>query len=150
MLLSEGQALYVHCSTHLHQLTRNHPFPKAQLVDRDMGLDLGPLNAEGDTMILLATKPLTRGEPWQALCTGEFRVYAQGHEVWRQINPQTQAFPMACPDPDLKSRRMQTANPDFLPPKLSSNGVSGFWQGTWLCGQSHGAVDLGGLFGNVP
>lgn len=95
MLLSDGHALYVHCSTHLHQLTRQHPFPRARLVDCDMSLDLGPLNAEGDVMSLLATEPLTVDEPWQALRTGEFRVYVDGQEVWRHLNPQTQAFAAA-------------------------------------------------------
>ncbi len=59
MLLSDGHALYAHCSTKLHLLTRHHPFPHARLVDRDMSLDLGPLNDEGDIMSLLATEPLT-------------------------------------------------------------------------------------------
>lgn len=102
MLLSDGQALYVHCSTQLHQLTRRHTFPNARLVDRDMSLDLGPLNAEGDVMTLLATEPLTLDEPWQALATGEFRVYVQGQEVWRQHNPHARAFPVAWPEPKLK------------------------------------------------
>lgn len=105
MLLSDGQALYVHCSTQLHQLTRHHPFPKAHLVDRDMSLDLGPLNAEGDVMTLLATEPLTSDEPWQALVTGEFRVYVQGQEVWRRVNPHAKAFPVAMPDPQLRCRQ---------------------------------------------
>lgn len=95
MLLSDGHALYVHCSTRLHQLTRYHPFPKAQLVDCDMSLDLGPLNAEGDVMTLLATEPLTVDEPWEALRTGEFRVYVEGQEVWRETHLQTQAFAVA-------------------------------------------------------
>jgi len=95
MLLSDGHAVYVHCSTHLHQLTRHHPFPNARLVDCDMSLDLGPLNAEGDVMTLLATEPLTVDEPWQALRTGDFRVYVDGQEVWREHNPQTQAFAAA-------------------------------------------------------
>lgn len=105
MLLSDGQALYVHCSTQLHQLTRHHPFPKAHLVDRDMSLDLGPLNAEGDVMTLLATEPLTSDEPWQALVTGEFRVYVQGQEVWRRVNPHAKAFPVAMPDSQLRCRQ---------------------------------------------
>lgn len=95
MLLSDGHALYVHCSTRLHQLTRRHPFPHARLVDRDMSLDLGPLNAPGDVMSLLATEPLTHDEPWQALCTGEFRVLVDGQSVWRAVNPRTQAFAWA-------------------------------------------------------
>jgi glutamine amidotransferase len=71
------------------------------LVDREMSLDLGPLNAEGDVMTLLATEPLTLNEPWQALQTGEFRVYVDGREAWREVNPQTRAFAAAVPDPNL-------------------------------------------------
>lgn len=94
MLLSDGHALYVHCSTRLHHLTRRHPFAHARLVDRDMSLDLGPLNAPGDVMSLLATEPLTLDEPWQALRTGEFLVLVDGQAVWRTFQPRTQAFPL--------------------------------------------------------
>jgi predicted glutamine amidotransferase len=97
MLLSDGHALFVHCSTRLHSLTRRHPFPTARLVDRDMTLDLGPLNARGDVMTLLATEPLTVNEPWEALQTGEFRVYVEGRQVWQHHNRQTRAFPVAAP-----------------------------------------------------
>jgi glutamine amidotransferase len=62
-----------------------------------MSLDLGPLNAEGDVMTLLATQPLTLDEPWQALQTGEFRVDVDGQETWRSVNPQTRAFAVAQP-----------------------------------------------------
>jgi glutamine amidotransferase len=97
MLLSDGHALYAHCSTKLHLLTRRHPFPHARLVDRDMSLDLGPLNAEGDIMSLLATEPLTLDEPWQALRTGEFVVVVDGQVVWQALDPDTRAFPVALP-----------------------------------------------------
>lgn len=97
ILLSDGHALFAHCSTHLYQLSRSHPFPTARLVDRDMSLDLGPLNAPGDVMSLLATEPLTLDEPWQALQTGEFRVLVAGQEVWRHIDSQTRAFAVAEP-----------------------------------------------------
>lgn len=97
MLLSDGHALYAHCSTKLHLLTRRHPFPHARLVDRDMSLDLGPLNAEGDIMSLLATEPLTLDEPWQALRTGEFLVVVGGQVVWQAVHTGTRAFPVALP-----------------------------------------------------
>ena len=97
MLLSDGHALYAHCSTKLHLLTRRHPFPHARLVDRDMSLDLGPLNDEGDIMSLLATEPLTLDEPWQALRTGEFVVVVGGQVVWQAVHTGTRAFPVALP-----------------------------------------------------
>lgn len=114
MLLSDGHALFAHCSTHLHQLRRSHPFPHARLVDRDMSLDLGPLNAEGDVMTLLATQPLTLDEPWQALRTGEFRVYVDGQETWRRHHPQTRAFPTAQP--------VNTAGSDAAPHQNPAGG----------------------------
>ena len=62
-----------------------------------MSLDLGPLNAEGDIMSLLATEPLTLDEPWQALRTGEFVVVVDGQVVWQALDPDTRAFPVALP-----------------------------------------------------
>lgn len=106
-LLSNGEALYVHCSSQLHLLQRRHPFPTASLVDCDLTLDLAPLNGEHDRMAVLATEPLTHGEPWQALQTGETLVLVAGEPVWRQVNGQTRRFPP----------------PVYLPP--GRNGFSG-------------------------
>src|SRR5207342_839175 len=36
VLLSNGQALWAHCSTHLHALQRQHPFGAAKLADDDV------------------------------------------------------------------------------------------------------------------
>ena len=38
-LLSNGQALWAHASTHLHYIERRHPFGAAQLSDEDLQLD---------------------------------------------------------------------------------------------------------------
>lgn len=97
MLLSDGNALYVHCSTRLHGLTRRYPFAQARLVDRDLTLDLGPLNAQDDVMTVFATEPLTRNEPWHALQTGDFCVYVDGQPVWHRHHPATRAFPVVEP-----------------------------------------------------
>ena len=35
-LLSQGDALWAHCSTHLHHLVRQHPFGVARLQDQDV------------------------------------------------------------------------------------------------------------------
>ena len=82
-LLSDGRALYAHASTRLYWLTRQHPFPTAQLVDHDLTLDLGRLNGVDDRMALVATEPLTRNEPWRAFEPGEMRVFVDGAPVWR-------------------------------------------------------------------
>lgn len=94
ILLSNGEAVFAHCSSHLYALQRQHPFPTAQLVDCDLSLDLGALNHEGDRMALIATQPLTADEPWQPLRTGECKVFVDGVEVWSAVDESTQRFPV--------------------------------------------------------
>jgi predicted glutamine amidotransferase len=87
-LLSDGQALYAHGatslqgSTGLYWLQRAHPFPTAHLVDHDLTLDLSVANGPNDRMVLIATEPLTRNEPWQTFAAGELRVFVAGEQVW--------------------------------------------------------------------
>jgi len=81
MLLSNGQALWAHCSTQLHWLERAHPFGAARLADDDLSVDFGPLTTPGDRVALVATQPLTTGEPWVAMEAGELRVFVDGRSV---------------------------------------------------------------------
>jgi len=83
-LLTDGEAIYAHCSTRLHWLLRSHPFAHVRLVDAELSLDLSRANAPGDRMALLATEPLTHDEPWQPMESGEFVVLARGELVWRR------------------------------------------------------------------
>lgn len=94
-LLTNGEALYTHCSSRLQVLQRRHPFPMARLVDCDMSLDLSALNGRDDRLVIVATDPLTADEAWQPLATGECRVFVDGEQVWRDVNPATRAFPVA-------------------------------------------------------
>jgi glutamine amidotransferase len=80
-LLSNGQALWAHASTHLHWLERAHPFGAAHLADDDLSVDFGALTTPGDRVALVATQPLTRGEPWTAFAPGELRVFVGGKTV---------------------------------------------------------------------
>lgn len=91
-LLTDGEAIYAHCSTRLHWLLRRHPFAHVRLVDADLSLDLSRANGPGDRMALLATEPLTHDEPWQAMQAGELFVFAGGERVWqhRLHHPQPQ------------------------------------------------------------
>lgn len=91
-LLTNGQALFVHCSSQLASLQRAHPFPRAQLVDCDLSMDLGELNAQGDRMVIVATEPLTQGEDWHTLNTGDTQVFAGGERVWAHHCPHTRRF----------------------------------------------------------
>jgi predicted glutamine amidotransferase len=77
-LLSNGQALWAHASTALHWLERRHPFGAAQLADEDLSVDFAPLTQASDRVALVATQPLTSGEPWQAFAPGELRVFVGG------------------------------------------------------------------------
>jgi glutamine amidotransferase len=103
-LLSDGEALYAHCSTRLHLLQRRHPFGVAQLTDVDLSLDLDSVNAPGDRMALIATEPLTRNEPWQPLRPGELLVLQGGETVWRQCTAAAPSEPAAAALPQTALR----------------------------------------------
>ncbi|MCW5634274.1 MAG: class II glutamine amidotransferase [Rubrivivax sp.] len=83
MLLSNGQALWAHASTRpgspgLHWLQRRHPFGAATLADEDLTVDFAPLTTARDRVVVVATEPLTTGEPWQRFAPGELRVFRGG------------------------------------------------------------------------
>lgn len=86
-LLSDGDALYAHASTRLFWLRRAHPFATAHLVDHDLSLDLSVANGPDDRMVLVATEPLTRNEPWTPFEAGELQVFVAGEPVWRRRSP---------------------------------------------------------------
>ena len=89
-LLTDGQAIYAHCSTRLHWLLRRHPFTQVRLIDAELSLDLSQANGPGDRMALLATEPLTHDEPWAAMAPGELFVFAGGERVWQGCGGWTQ------------------------------------------------------------
>ncbi len=78
MLLSNGQALWAHGSTHLHWLMRQHPFAPARLADEDLSVDFAALTTPRDRVAIVATEPLTEGEPWQRIAPGELMVFVDG------------------------------------------------------------------------
>ena len=77
-MLSNGQALWTHCSTRLHYLVRQHPFASAVLQDEDLSVDFARLTTPRDRVALVVTEPLTRDEAWAALGPGELRVFVDG------------------------------------------------------------------------
>ena len=77
-MLSNGQALWAHCSTKLHYLVRQHPFRAARLQDEDMSVDFSQLTTPSDRVAVVVTEPLTADEPWIALQPGELKVFADG------------------------------------------------------------------------
>ena len=98
VLLTNGEVLLAHCSSKLQWLQRRYPFAKASLVDCDLTVDLGALNSPQDRMIIVATEPLTDGEPWTPMETGELLLLKDGEVLWRHLNPDTRMFPVptAC------------------------------------------------------
>jgi predicted glutamine amidotransferase len=78
VLLSNGQALWAYCSTKLQSLERRHPFGAATLADEDLSVDFGAATSPSDRVAVVATVPLTQGEPWQPFAGGELRVFVGG------------------------------------------------------------------------
>ena len=80
-LLSNGKFMVVHCSTNLYLLQRQWPFAQAQLVDADMRMDFSQTNTVDDRIAVVATQPLTSGEPWRKLAAGDLLLLKDGHIV---------------------------------------------------------------------
>jgi glutamine amidotransferase len=77
-LLSNGEALWAHCSTNLHHVLRRHPFTRASLQDDDVSVDFAAVTTPSDRVAVVVTEPLTRDEHWVAFAPGEIRVYVDG------------------------------------------------------------------------
>lgn len=77
-MLSNGQALWAHCSTKLHYLVRQHPFHTAHLQDEDMSVDFAQVAQPGDRVAVVVTEPLTANEAWAAFEPGELKVFVDG------------------------------------------------------------------------
>lgn len=81
LLLSNGQALWAHASTHLHWVQRAHPFGAARLADADLSVDFAGHTTPSDRVAIVATQPLTRDEAWTAMAPGEVRAFVDGVAV---------------------------------------------------------------------
>lgn len=77
-LLSNGDALWAHCSTKLHYLVRQHPFATATLKDHDWTVNFAELNQPGDRAAVIVTTPLTANECWTAFEPNELKVFVDG------------------------------------------------------------------------
>ena len=80
-LLSNGEALWAHCSTKLHYLIRQHPFSQATLMDRDWTVNFAELNQPGDRAAVIVTTPLTSNEAWTAFEPNELKLFVDGLPV---------------------------------------------------------------------
>ncbi|KNZ34208.1 MAG: glutamine amidotransferase [Methylibium sp. NZG] len=81
VMLSNGQALWAHCSTKLHHIVRQAPFSVAHLQDEDISVDFAQATTPDDRVALVVTEPLTRNETWTAFAPGELRVFVAGAPI---------------------------------------------------------------------
>lgn len=78
MMLSDGSALFAHCSTNLHYIIRQHPFATARLSDEDMSVDFSQVTTPNDRVAIIVTAPLTTNEIWTRFSPGELKVFVEG------------------------------------------------------------------------
>ncbi|MBB5019588.1 glutamine amidotransferase [Chitinivorax tropicus] len=89
-MLSNGEWLFVHCTSHLHYLIRRAPFCKAHLLDEDVTVDFAEVTTEQDQVAIIATQPLTDNENWIALMPGQMIGFMNGQVCWQaQTLPET-------------------------------------------------------------
>ncbi|CAG4886082.1 class II glutamine amidotransferase [Paraburkholderia saeva] len=86
-LMSNGQALFAHCSTRLYYLVRRWPFSTAHLVDADVSIDFAKYTTPEDRVAVIATQPLTDNEVWTAFEPGDLLMFQHGEVVARTNVP---------------------------------------------------------------
>jgi predicted glutamine amidotransferase len=78
MTLSDGAALYVHCSTRLCYVVRQFPFVTACLSDEDLTIDFSQVTTPKDRVAVIVTEALTTNEVWTDFQPGELKVFVDG------------------------------------------------------------------------
>jgi glutamine amidotransferase len=78
MMLSDGSALFAHCSTNLHYIVRQFPFAEAILSDEEMKVDFSEVTTPNDRVAIIVTEPLTANEKWSSFASGELKVFIDG------------------------------------------------------------------------
>lgn len=99
MLLSDATHLYAYCNTHLHWLTRRSPFGIARSIDTGEQVDFHDFTTPRDIVTLVASRPLTDNETWQALTPQRLTVWRDGVAVRR-----AGLSPPSLPDKRPRSR----------------------------------------------
>jgi len=77
-LLSNGQYMFVHCSTTLSYIIRQAPFDIAHLVDEDLSIDFSQVTTPDDRVAIIATTPLTDNERWQDIAKNTMMLFVDG------------------------------------------------------------------------
>jgi len=81
LMLSDGSALFAHCSTSLHYVVRQYPFVTAKLSDEDVTVDFSQVTTPQDRVAIIVTEPLTTNEAWTKFAPGELKVFVDGMPV---------------------------------------------------------------------
>ncbi|MDL2354928.1 MAG: class II glutamine amidotransferase [Pseudomonadota bacterium] len=81
LMLSDGSALFAHCSTRLCYVVRQYPFVTAQLSDEDVSVDFSQVTTPQDRVAVIVTEPLTTNEQWTEFAPGELKVFVDGAPV---------------------------------------------------------------------
>ena len=112
-LMSNGQALFAHCSTHLHYLVRRWPFSTAHLVDADVSIDFAKYTTPEDRVAVIATAPLTDNEVWTRFAPGDLLMFQHGDVVARTSVPVPQKVldKLANPCLDASASAPRAAQP---------------------------------------
>jgi predicted glutamine amidotransferase len=84
MTLSDGAAMYVHCSTKLCYVVRQYPFVTACLSDEDLTIDFSEVTTPHDRVAVIVTEALTTNEVWTDFAPGEFKVFVDGAPLFSQ------------------------------------------------------------------
>jgi glutamine amidotransferase len=77
-LLSNGEALWAHATTHLFFTERRHPFAQAHLADEDLSVDFASETTPDDRVAVVVTAPLTKNECWTPFEPGVVNVFVNG------------------------------------------------------------------------
>jgi glutamine amidotransferase len=78
LMLSDGSALFAHCSTKLCYVVRQYPFAAARLSDEDLSVDFSQVTTERDRVAIIVTEALTSNEQWTDFTPGELKVFVDG------------------------------------------------------------------------
>jgi len=78
MMLSDGTALFCHCSTKLCYVVRQYPFVTCCLADEDLAVDFSQVTTPQDRVAIIVTAPLTTNEHWTEFQPGELKVFVDG------------------------------------------------------------------------
>lgn len=84
-LLSNGEWQLVYANTLMFYIDRHAPFGKATLKDKDVCLDFSQVNQAEDTIVVIATTPLTGDETWQQLAVGECMIFKDGKIAYQSV-----------------------------------------------------------------